>query len=448
MRDSGPGTPLPAEYLPTFRRHLVYALLNAAAAGILANAPMMALKALSGPSWQMVLQMTISSIGMFLVLYLGGAMAERPKMPWVVVPGLVCAGTCFGMAMTRNVFLFLTLSGLGALFENVASPAMTAIIRSNYPATHRGAATGTIRGWCSVTFLASCLLSAWLLDQAPKTAERMIPAQLAAAGALWAIGVLAFSTIRVRGEVETRSSLVQGLGRPLREAWDIGKRDDRFRRYLGIGLLYSFGGMIFASFIPVLATKDLKCTYLVSTLLVHGIPGIVAFFSTGIIGRWIDRTNPWQSWRWIRLGWGLDPLLLAATPAIMAWSPPMALAVASLARVVRGTVMGGSWILWWQLGVNHFAPLGSDTARYQGMVLFINGFARLLGPLVGAWVLLAGRIEGVFVLGGLVVLLSALLSSRELARERKDARLATMARFEAQGAQACPESTAPSPTQQ
>jgi len=156
----------------------------------------------------------------------------------------------------------------------------------------------------------------------------------------------------------------------------------------------------------------------------------VAFFSTGLIGRWIDRTNPWNSWRWIRLGWGLDPLLLAATPAMMALSPVLAVATASLARVARGVVMGGSWILWWQVGVNHFAPLGGDTARYQGMALFINGFARLIAPLVGAWLLARGGIEAVFVAGGLVVLLSALLSSRELAREQQDTRLATMDQFE------------------
>jgi hypothetical protein len=431
VRDSeGPGRRLPQECLPTYRRHLVYSLLNSAAAGILANAPMMALKALGSPSWQMALQMTISSIGMFLVLYLGGVMAERRKMPFVVVPGLVCAGTCFAMALTRNPLGFLILFGLGTLFENIASPATTAIIRSNYPATHRGAATGSIRGWCSVAFLVACVVSAWLMDHAPLGAEHMMQAQLALSGVLWAVAIAVFATIRVAVDTHSPPVRKEASENPLREAWRICQRDDRFRRYLGIGLLYSFGGMIFASFIPVLATHELQCNYLAATLLVHGIPGVVAFCSTGVLGRWIDRTNPWQSWRWIRLGWGLDPLLLAATPVVMALSPALALGLASMARVIRGVVMGGSWILWWQVGVNHFAPLGGDTTRYQGMVLFINGFARLLGPLVGAWVLLTGRIEGVFVLGGLVVLLSALLSSRELSSERKDPRLATMARFE------------------
>jgi hypothetical protein len=261
-------------------------------------------------------------------------------------------------------------------------------------------------------------------------AEQMMRVQLAVSGALWAIGILVFATIRVSDDPKAQPVRREVSERPLRGAWRICQRDDRFRRYLVIGLLYSFGGMIFASFIPVLVTRDLNCNYLAATLLVHGIPGVVAFCSTGILGRWIDRTNPWQSWRWIRLGWGLDPLVLAAAPVVMALSPALALALACLARVIRGVVMGGSWILWWQVGVNHFAPLGGDTTRYQGMVLFINGFARLLGPLVGAWVLLTGRIEGVFVLGGLFVLLSALLSSRELSRERKEPRLATMARFE------------------
>ena len=232
------------------------------------------------------------------------------------------------------------------------------------------------------------------------------------------MGIWVFSTIRAADASMAPPVRMEASESPLREVWRIGKRDDRFRRYLGIGLLYSFGGMVFASFIPVLVTRELGCSYLASTLLVHGIPGVIAFCSTGVLGRWIDRTNPWQSWRWIRLGWGLDPLLLAATPVLTAVSPALALGLASLARVIRGAVMGGSWILWWQVGVNHFAPLGGDTTRYQGMVLFANGFARLLGPLVGAGLLMSGRIEWVFTVGGLVVLLSALLSSRELARER------------------------------
>jgi MFS family permease len=422
---------LPESCRHTWVRHITYALLDAAAAGILSNVPLMALKGMGSPEWEMAVQMAISSVGLFLAIYLGGIMAERRKMPFVVVPGFAFAACTLGMMLTDRVLLFLILSGLGALFETVAQPAITAVIRQNYPATHRGAVTGSIRGWCSIVFLVFTMASALLLDRSPVAAILMIKGQLALAAVLSVAAFCVFATIRVNEAEATGIAAVDfRSARPLKEALRISISDVRFRRYLAIGLLYTFGGMIFASFIPVLVGSRLGYGYLASAILVHVLPSALAFLTTGSIGRWIDRTNPWRAWRWIRLGWGLDPLLLAITPLLAALAPPLAFFVALLARASRGVVMGGSWILWWQVGVTHFAPPGKDTTRYQGMALFVNGLARLVGPVAGAWLLQATDLEAVLLAGGALVLLSALLSSRELAREANDPRLATIEQFE------------------
>lgn len=422
---------MPAGCRPTWVRHRVYALLDAAAAGILSNVPLMALKGMGSPEWEMALQMTISSVGLFLAIYLGGIMAERRKMPFVLVPGFAFAACTLGMLSTDRALPFLVLSGVGALFETVAQPAITAVIRLNYPATHRGAITGSIRGWCSIVFLVFSVASAWLLDVTPVSTILMIKAQLALAAVLSVAAFCAFATIRV-SEAGATGVTAAGLtnAQPIGEALRIAKRDSRFRRYLAIGLLYAFGGMMFASFIPVLVSERLGYGYLTSALLIHVLPSVLAFLTTGIIGRWIDRTNPWRAWRWIRLGWGLDPLLLAVTPLLAALAPTLAFVVALLARTSRGVVMGGSWILWWQVGVTHFALPGADTTRYQGMVLFVNGLARLVGPVAGALLLQSTGLEVVFLVGGALVLLSALLSSRQLAREANDPGLATIEQFE------------------
>ena len=153
---------------------------------------------MGSPNWQMALQMTISSIGMFLVLRLGGVMAERRKMQFMILPSFLSAAVCLGMALTSDVLVFLILSGLGALFENIASPAITAIVRANYPPTHRGTATGSIRAWCSVAFLLTCVSSAWLLDHASSCVIPMIRAQLVVSGVVSAIGTIVFWTIRER----------------------------------------------------------------------------------------------------------------------------------------------------------------------------------------------------------------------------------------------------------
>ena len=41
--------------------------------------------------------------------------------------------------------------------------------------------------------------------------------------------------------------------------------------------------------------------------------------------------------------------------------------------MLRGSVQGGWWVLWWQIGVTHFAPPGQDTSRYMGIMVFLNG---------------------------------------------------------------------------
>ena len=423
------GSSLPASCRDTYVRHLVYALLDAAAAGILANTPLMALKGLGSSPWQMALQMTISSVGMFFTLYWGGYMARRNKMPFVVGPGLAFVACSVGMAATHDVLPFLVLAGMGALFETLARPGIVAVIREKYPPAHRGSATGRIRTWCSLVFLASGIASAWALDRTSASPLAMIRLQMILAAALSAAGFLVFRTIRLD---EIRNSDDSRTSQPIREALHIAKTDGRFARYLLIGGLYSLGGMLFAPFLPVLFSSRLKCGYLASTLFLHVQPGILAFAATAWIGGHIDRSNPWATWRWIRLGWGLDPVLLAVAPGLAVFSPAGALALVFTARSFRGLVMGGSWLLWWQVGVCHFAPPGADTTRYQGMALFVNGLARLTGPIIGALLLHLASIEIVLLAGGGIVLLSAWLSSRELSREETHTELSTIERFERQ----------------
>jgi len=138
---------IPPECRETYRRHRLFAVCDALAAGILVNTPVMALKSLASQDWQLAIQLPISSLGMFLVLHLGGIMARRNPMPFAVVPGLVYGVTSLAMAFTGNPLWFLILGGVGTLLETVSRPAVSAIIRLNYPAAQRGAITGRIRQW-------------------------------------------------------------------------------------------------------------------------------------------------------------------------------------------------------------------------------------------------------------------------------------------------------------
>jgi MFS family permease len=426
--------------------------------GILANAPLMAVKGLGSPGWQLHFQITLSSIGMFLVLYLGSRMATRPKLPFVLVPGYATAAVVLAMAFAWDPLVFLILLGLSVMLETVTRPAVSAVIRLNYPVTHRGAATGEIRKWFTLTFMATSLASSLALRWFEDAVQPMIRGQMLAAAGAYLAAYLVFRRIRVREPADrapvdgepvdgepadlapadrsTRGdepapapSLSSGeatVGETLRRI----RADRRFVRYLLIGFLYAFGALVYAAFIPAFLMDSCGYGYVATALLVTIVPGIVAFGVTGVIGRWIDRVSVWRAWTWIRLGWGLDPLILAVTAPAALLYPPLLFVVPVLARTSRGVVQGGSWILWWQIGVNHFAPTEQDTSRYMGALIFMNGVARLAAPLAGAWIYHRCSAEAAFVIGGALVMLAALLSAREARREEADPTLATMADFE------------------
>ncbi|HPQ70037.1 MAG TPA: MFS transporter [bacterium] len=423
------GPDLPAEVRGTYRRHLSYVIFDAAAAGILANAPVMAIKGMGSPDWQMALQLSISSIGMFLIIHLGGVMAVRRKMPFVLGPGAAYAICSLLMALTDNVLAFLILLGCGSLFEVILRPAVTAIIRLNYPVEVRGAAAGEIRKWSSITFLLTGLCASFLLDRVADSPRWMIKGQMIGAAALSLIGYWIFSGIKVKETLRGPRRRVT-LADTFTQSWRIISTDARFRRYLAIGFLYCFGGLAYVSFVPVFLTKDLHFGYVGASVLIHILPSTLAFISTGLLGQWIDRVSTWKAWSWIRLGWGIDPIILALTPLAADAHVAAIVVLPVLGRLFRGAVMGGSWILWWQLAVNHFAPPGGDTTRYMGLVLFVNGLSRLAAPLFGALVLAQFSVVVVLLIGGSIVLLTSALSAREYARERNGALPPTMADFE------------------
>jgi hypothetical protein len=427
------GPALPAECHPTYVRHFSFVVLDAMTVGILANASLMALKGMNCSEWQVAVQIPISSVGMFLLLYLGGVMARRRIMPFVVVPGMAYACCSLAMALTDQPLLFLVLGGLGTLFETVSRSAVTAIIRLNYPATHRGAVVGTIRQWFYIASLISGALAAWALDLAPGSQPIMIKSQMVLAGVISALSFLVFRTIRVQGpEAPPVVAAAPAFLQPIADAWRIVRADGRFRLYLAIAFLYCFGDLMYAAFVPVLFSRRLQLSYLASTFLISTLPTLLAILCTGHLGRWMDRVNSWKAWALIRLGWGLDPLLLAGACGLAGLHSIWPVIPAVCGRISRGSVSGGSWILWWQVGVNHFAKPGGDTTRYLGLMFFVNGFARLLGPTVGALMLQAQcPLGAIFGVGGAVVLVSAWLSWARFLKERGDHHLSTTSAFEA-----------------
>jgi hypothetical protein len=420
----------------------------------LLNAPIVAIKAFEAANWHLPLRELYSGIGMIASLYLGARMARRAKMPFVFVPGIL-AGICSAAmaAATGSAFWFLTLLGFGAMFEILARPAITAILRLNYPVAHRGHATGEVRKWSSLAFVASSVISALMLSWAggrPAAAGSAEPGTLAGGALQWSAdhmaqmlmvlagllslaSFLCFRQIRVEEDVRgNRCDPGPKIGSGFRESLGvITGGDGRFRRYLLGCFLDGFCQMLYFPLIWAFLTRDLGFGYVGCSVLMHAVPALAAFAATGALGRLLDRTNPWISWGWIRCLWGLDALLLAATPPCAILFPPALVILPVLGRVLRGSVQGGWWIMWWQVGVTYFAPPGEDTSRYMGVMVFLNGATRLLASAAGIGLAALSVPPGALLMaGGIGVVLSGAYSLWLAAWDRRHCGPETMAEFE------------------
>jgi MFS family permease len=403
------GPKLPVEVRHTYLRHLCFSLLDAVSSGVLANAPLMAVKGMAAQDWHLTLPLILSSLGMVVTLWSGNWMACRAKKPFVLLPWLVYAFASLSMALAQDGFWFLGLLGLGALFEVTTRPALTAIIRQNYSVAHRGKAVGEIRKWCSIVFMLATAGSAASLQWASDPGL-MIRIQVVAAGGLSLLGCLCFYSIRVREATEPTENPRAGLADGLLRSMRIVREDCRFRRYLMGCFLFGFSGLLYLSFIPSFLAHDLGFSYIECAMLIHVLPSLASFLCTGYLCGWFDRTNPLVGWAVVRAGWGLDAVLLAAVPALLLQVPVGAFLLCAAGRVLRGSVMGGSFVLWWQIGTNYFTPPGHNTARYMSILTSLNGVMRLLAPLAGVFLLSFLNRPAVLLIGGLGVLLSALHS--------------------------------------
>jgi hypothetical protein len=397
-------------------------------AGILTNGPTIGIKALKAADWHLALPMSLSGIGLFLTLALSVWMARRPKLPFVLVPGFVSCALCLGMTLAPDPLAFLFLLGLFNLLDSVSRPALAVIIRLNYPAESRGWVTGRLRRWSAGTFLLAGLATARVLDLAGTWP--LIQAVLVTAATLQGLAYFAFSRIHVRpepwgeteGEAETEtfarggwSSLIGALA----AVWG----DRRFLRYLGGSMIFQLGNLMYEPLVRAFLSAELHFNYTQCVFIADVLPSTFSLVTTARLGAWLDRTNPLIAWSRIRLGWGIDPLLLALSPI---W-PAGAMAIAGTARLIRGGVMNGSYILWWELGGNYFATRRELTSVYVGTSFSVNGVQRMVGPPLGAYLGSALSRRSVLVIGGLLVLLAAYLAHRQAEDEKVDGRYPTFA---------------------
>jgi hypothetical protein len=328
------------------------------------------------------------------------------------------------MALAPDSLAFLFLLGIFNLLDSISRPALTVIIRLNYPTESRGWVTGHLRRWSAGTFLSAALATGWVLDLAGNWP--VIQAALVTAATLQTLAHLAFSRIRVRpeprGEADAGTAGQGGWSSLVGALAAVGG-DRRFLRYLWGSAIYQFGILMYEPIVRAFLSAELHFNYTQCVFIADVLPSTFSLATTPRLGAWLDRTNPLIAWSLIRLGWGTDPLMLALSPI---W-PAGAMAISATARLIRGGVMNGSYILWWELGGNYFATRPELTSVYVGASFSVNGVQRMVGPPLGAYLGSVLSRRAVLVVGGLMVLLAAYLARRQAEDEKVGGRYPTFA---------------------
>jgi len=383
-----------------------YALLDAVSAGILSNAPLMAIKAMQASDAQLQLPVAMAAAGLFASVFTGVAMAARRKKPFIVLPGIASAICALSMAWTSSAIWFLFALGMISIFDFAVRPAVPSMLRIIYPEDCRSHVAGTLRQYASIAFLCSTLLFAWLLSASKDAIGQMITVQLTLAGLCSLAAFLCIQQLPDIGDGSAAEAMC-GDTSPSESRWPFSRaslhpfRDERFRRFLLIFGLYCLGNLFYMGIVPSFFAHDLGYGYVQATLLIHVVPAVAGFLAGGRLTAWFDRTSIWRAYAVVILLWGLDPLLLAIAPH--AW------AVVAIARILRGPAMVGSMVLVVYTGVHRFAQPGPDTSRYMSALFLVNGIARLIAP--AATALLSGHLghRGILFSGGVVILTGCVL---------------------------------------
>ena len=197
-------------------------------------------------------------------------------------------------------------------------------------------------------------------------------------------------------------------------------------------MIFQLGNLMYEPLVRPILANELHFNYTQCVFVADVLPSAFSLVTTPRLGAWLDRTNPLIAWSLIRFGWGIDPLLLALAPI---W-PAGAMAIATMARLIRGGVMNGSYILWWELGGNYFATRRELTSVYVGASFSVNGVQRMVGPPLGAYLGSVLSRRAVLVIGGLMVLHAAYLARRQAEDEKVDGRYPTFGDKEAESCQA------------
>jgi MFS family permease len=360
----------------TYVHDLRAAMLFASCWGVANLSIIVAKKSFDTPHWLLAVMLSMNGVGMMLSLFWGNVVHHRRKMPFAFWPRVASHVLLVCVAFVTSATPFVVITGITMILAGATIPAVTGIMRSNYPPTHRG----TIRGYIRARFIAvavlTTLVGSWILDFSPCAYRWLWPL----AGMLGLLGDMEFGRIKVRhegtlaGPVKRKRNLL----RPLR----VFLSDRRFIVFTCGMFFFGFPNLTLRFVVPVDLVDNYEASYSQAAMAFSIIPEFLMIFTVAFWGRLVDRYNPVRLRAIFNYVWSAELLVLLSIPVLeRITGAGSGLWWFCGARTIRGFVMGGSGLLW-HLTVMYFAR-EDDVPVYMGLHAGFTGIRAIIGPFAG-----------------------------------------------------------------
>ena len=416
---------IPLSSRPTYRLHLRTALWWGLQMAVIEQASYVAMTEYECSRYEVGLMAAGAGIGMILSWFEGRRVVGRSKAMFAFWPRILCGAVLILSGIIGGRLCIVGGVVLARIANFLASPAIAAIWRANYPPTHRGTILGFVAARQALVTAAAAFLFSIILERMTGTpAHRVL---FAGAGAAAIISGLYFLPMRVKGDRdeiaareadEKRAAEGGGPGHSVVHwpPWphedsggfhgeacdrraadtpgplDVIRRNWAFRRFLLAYFLMGFGNHMANPVLAVFLKEYLRCGYMEAVMLTT-----VALWGTHVLtvgrwGRYLDRANPLTVRSWATLLTSVDVWVLFAislfvpgagdgTPDAAFRITPLMFGFVLMGRLTRGSVEGAASLLY-SLGVMYFAPK-REVPVYYSAHMTLTGVRAIVGPMVG-----------------------------------------------------------------
>jgi len=287
----------------TFAFHLRAMMLEGAVNGAWQLNEIVARKSLGASTLWITLIAMSPSVALLLSALWGPLFEGRRKAPFFLAAGVVGRLVLLAVAAVRGPAAFTAVLAVSALSYSILYPTQNALFQSNYAPGERGRFFGRAYSAFAVASILSALALGALYDLQTQAYRWTYPA-------VGLVGFLACYELYRPRERCTRPRVTRAWSNPLRQVWGVLAGDRAFALYQAGFFFYGLGFMTMITLIPLYIVDRLGASYWQASWMRVVLYMGVQALTSGIAGRFMDRSHPAALAKLSFLGLAAFPLLL------------------------------------------------------------------------------------------------------------------------------------------